>query len=147
MAAQHGHAAAQVNLGYCYYHGYGVPQNTKHARELFQLALNQGHPGADSLVKQLEDEETGGGSGKAAGTKKSPPPSPARGRTVDTTPGKSTEDAPPSPTPKGSRYSATTGEAAPGSRAWGEENTGEKAQEDGGEEAVELACCFSPKAK
>lgn len=131
IAATHGHAAAQVNLGYCYYHGYGVPKNVKHAQTLFKSALDQGHPGADSLVKQLEEEHSAAATG-------APPQTPTKGA------------APPSPSPRAKpvRYSSSTGEVEEtpqggkaGGGAFG--NSDGEAEED--EEAVAFSCCMSPR--
>ena len=45
-----------MNLGYCYFHGYGVPKHAEHARTLFVMAYEQAHPGAEKLVEQLDKE-------------------------------------------------------------------------------------------
>ena len=42
MAANQGDAAAQYNLGVCYYNGEGVTQNKTEAARLFKLAADQG---------------------------------------------------------------------------------------------------------
>ena len=45
-AAEMGFAAAQGNLGYCYYYGYGVPQNYTKAAEWCRKAAEQGRADA-----------------------------------------------------------------------------------------------------
>ena len=42
MAANQGDAAAQYNLGVCYYNGEGVTKDIKEAARLFKLAADQG---------------------------------------------------------------------------------------------------------
>lgn len=46
LAADHGFAKAQVNLGNCYRFGEGVEQDAEEAVRWFQLAANQGHSSA-----------------------------------------------------------------------------------------------------
>ena len=36
-----------------------MPQNEAHARKLFELASDQGQPGADALIKQLDGQDVG----------------------------------------------------------------------------------------
>ena len=53
MAANQGDAAAQYNLGVCYYNGEGVTQNKAEAARLFKLAAAQGDENAKNALKKL----------------------------------------------------------------------------------------------
>lgn len=53
MAANQGDAAAQYNLGVCYYNGEGVTQNKTEAARLFRLAAAQGDEDAKKALKRL----------------------------------------------------------------------------------------------
>ncbi len=53
MAANQGDAAAQYNLGVCYYNGEGVTQNKTEAARLFRLAATQGDEDAKKALKRL----------------------------------------------------------------------------------------------
>ena len=46
IAAKHGKADAEYNLGRCYYLGHGVKQDTIEAEKWFRLAAKHGHKAA-----------------------------------------------------------------------------------------------------
>lgn len=50
-AAESGDADAQNELGCCYQHGYGVPQNRMTALYWFEKAANHGHEEAQTVFK------------------------------------------------------------------------------------------------
>ena len=53
MAAQQGHAQAQYNLGFMYYNGQSVPQNTSEALRWLHKAQVQGHEKAKQGIEQI----------------------------------------------------------------------------------------------
>ena len=48
--AERGDAKAQSSLGYMYYSGQGIPQDSRHAAEWFYRAANQGEPSAQFFL-------------------------------------------------------------------------------------------------
>ena len=52
-AAQKGHAEGQLNLGICYYNGYGVDKNLGEAIKWWHKAAEQGHPKAQFLLGDI----------------------------------------------------------------------------------------------
>ena len=54
MAAEQGHAKAQYNLGTMYYNGEGMPQDYAMAREFFRVAAEQGHAGAQKILRRIK---------------------------------------------------------------------------------------------
>ena len=59
MAAEQGYATAQVNLGYMYSEGRGVPQNDTEAAPWFRIAAEQGNAEAQFYLGYMYS--TGGG--------------------------------------------------------------------------------------
>jgi TPR repeat protein len=56
QAAYKGYAAAQNNLGFCYYHGYGLPEgecNTELAIYWYETSAKQGYPPAIDNLKTV----------------------------------------------------------------------------------------------
>ena len=53
-AAELGHAGAMSDLGYCYYHGFGVEYDPKMAFQWYMRAADNGHPDAKKLVEKYE---------------------------------------------------------------------------------------------
>ena len=53
MAAQQAHAQAQYNLGFMYYFGQSVPQNTSEALRWFHKAQVQGHEKAKQGIELI----------------------------------------------------------------------------------------------
>jgi hypothetical protein len=48
LAAEHGHAWAQFDLGACYYNGRGVPKDERESVKWYRLAAEQGHAHAQA---------------------------------------------------------------------------------------------------
>ena len=53
LAAEHGHVQAQFNLGHMYCRGQGVGRDYTEAIRLYQLAVAQGHAGAQHMIDKL----------------------------------------------------------------------------------------------
>ena len=53
LAAEQGHADAQLNLGRMYYKGQGVPQDEKTAGKWITLAAEQGHVSAQAILSTM----------------------------------------------------------------------------------------------
>ncbi len=53
MAAKHGYADAQYNLGLCYYSGQGFAQNLTVAKKWLKLATQQGHVDASVWLMKV----------------------------------------------------------------------------------------------
>ncbi|MCL2186748.1 MAG: SEL1-like repeat protein, partial [Treponema sp.] len=55
-ATDQGSSAAQFNLGWCYYKGFGVAQDLATAVELFRKAAAQGYANAQKELDKLKSE-------------------------------------------------------------------------------------------
>ena len=53
MSADQGNAVAQLVLGNCYYHGWGVKKNTAEAVKWYRKAAEQGNAPAKEALKRL----------------------------------------------------------------------------------------------
>ena len=53
-AVEQGNSDAMCSLGQCYNYGYGVPEDLKLARQLYQKALNLGNSNAKSLLEMMD---------------------------------------------------------------------------------------------
>ena len=57
MAAEQGHAEAQVNLGYVYHTGQGAPQSHAEAEKLYLMSAKQGTHHAMMQLARLHDDQ------------------------------------------------------------------------------------------
>ena len=56
MAADQGDANAQFSLGFMYYQGHGVPQNTSQALRWLHKAQAQGYDAAKQAIERIMQE-------------------------------------------------------------------------------------------
>ncbi|MDQ2987594.1 MAG: sel1 repeat family protein [Pseudomonadota bacterium] len=54
VAARHGSAEANIALGYCCLHGYGMPRNIARARKRLRMAQLEGYVIATALLSKVE---------------------------------------------------------------------------------------------
>jgi TPR repeat protein len=56
LAAEQGHAQAQLNLGFCYENGNGVPEDKVEAVKWYRLAAEQGSANALQALSDLGED-------------------------------------------------------------------------------------------